>query len=182
MKKQQGFGVVGVLIVIVVIAVVAGAGWFVYSKQKDNKADQPVAETTQQQPEATDLPAESQAHYFEIKELGVKFEQPASLKGLYYVIGNQGRTAYFSLTELEGTDCAADKTSQVALTRYNDADYATDPQAAYTKDKAKKMGDYYYSVVGGQAMCSEDIAVQTKATNMRMEVVKILPTALVPIQ
>lgn len=46
LKNQKGFGTIELLIIVVLIGLLAGAGWFVYNRQK-NKSDTKVTTTTQ---------------------------------------------------------------------------------------------------------------------------------------
>ena len=92
-------------------------------------------------------------------------------------MGNDNKTAYFSLNELKDTNCAADKTSQVALTRYTDADFNTD--SLVSKEQARRIGNYYYMSEGGQSICSEDNKIQEKAFQLKSVIMKQLPAALI---
>lgn len=179
-SNQKGFSVVELLIVIVIIGLVGTVGWLVYDRQKSKSDDKVTTTQASQQDQKEETPKKEevkQPTYFEIKELGVKFELTDNLTGLYYSIGNNGKTAYFSLNDLKGTYCAADKTAQVALTRYTDADFDVDFTAS--KEGARKIGSYYFMSVGGQAGCSEDNAIQEKASQLRSDITKLLPAALV---
>jgi hypothetical protein len=179
MKKfnSKGFSAVEALFVLLVIGLVSGIGWYVYGNQSgDPVSSEPTAATEQDETQGDNK------SYYEIKELGVKFDLSKAPDGLYYFLGNDGKTAYFSLEDLKNTDCAADKTAQVALTRYNDEDFTLDQAAIPQKDEAKKMNGFYYFTLGGQAMCSEDVAVQEKASNLRAEISQLLPDALVMIE
>jgi hypothetical protein len=190
MKKLNagGFGTLEVLLVIVIAGVIGGAGYFVYDSQRKTNTALDNATKSQGEPQKSEKKEQAKddeknkttqtADYFVIEELGVKFKLSDTLEGLYYHLGNNGNTAYFSLNELKGTDCAADKTAQVALTRYTDEDFIRDELVAPLKENAKKFGDYYYFSMGGQASCSEDPGIQEKASKMRMEIVKILPDTL----
>lgn len=188
-KKKLVF----VMIAVLLIGGAAFAGAYFWQQSKIDElttqltaSEAKVADLEKQVTEASTKTAEADsdstkvatAEYFEIEQLGVKFKTNPTLKNLYYSIGNDGKTAYFSLTELSKTDCAADKTSQVALTRYTDADFEVDLQASSQKSTAKKIGNYYYIAVGGQSMCSENTSVQAKATALRTEILQILPDAL----
>jgi hypothetical protein len=177
--NQKGFGVIGIFAVVIIIGLTGAVGWLVYNKQKsktDNKNT--TAQTSQQTNEQAKPVAkdEVKSNYFEVKELGVKFELSDNLSGLYYSMGNNNKTAYFSLNEFKGTECAADKIAQVALSRYSDDDFEQDLEAS--KDNARKIGAYYYLSAGGQAACSEDMNVQEKATNLRTEILRLLPENL----
>lgn len=179
--NQRGFGVVEIVVVIVMVGLLGAVGWLVHDRQKIKTENKDMAAQTSvqtdEQAKQESKDEEKQTNYFEIKELGVKFELSDNLSGLYYAIGNSNRTAYFSLNEFKGTDCAADKTAQVALTRYTDEDFASDPMVS--KEQARKIGDYYYLTIGGQAACSENDKIQEKATQMRADIVKLLSNSLV---
>lgn len=179
--NQKGFSVVEILIVIVAVGLLGAVGWLVYDRQKSKSDTNDITtQTTEQTNEQTKPVVKEeikQLNYFEIKELGVKFVLSDKLSGLYYSMGNNNKTAYFSLNEFKSTDCAADKTAQVALTRYADADFKNDPAAS--KENAMKIGNYYYYSAGGQAACSEDAMIQEKASQLRTDIVKLLPSALI---
>lgn len=183
-KNEKGFSYPVVVLVIIVLALIGVVGYLVYennSPDKDttNTVANQQAQKTNESASATD----KQANYFEIKELGVKFEQPTSLQGLYYVIGNNGRSAYFSMEELANTKCAADNTSQLALTRYTDADFEESTQEKPLKDYAKKIGDYYFFTIKSQSLCDyPESSSQIKASDMVTEMIKILPDSLVSIE
>ncbi len=184
-KNQKGFGLIEGLLVLVIIGMLVGIGWYVWSQNISSSTPTQITnvDNSNNEAEKEQEPMKAEVDYFEIKELGVKFELPKSLEGLYYYIGNEGRTAYFSLIDLKETDCAAEKTSQIALTRYTDADYEEDLQAAATKDSAKKINNFYFNLISGQAMCGdEDSTEQNKASEMKNELVKILPSTLVQTQ
>lgn len=205
LRNQKGFSAVEVLLVVIVIGLISGIGWYVRQQREDDTSKQaitnfqecaaagnPVMESYPEQchvdgqtftnlNQQTSNPAFAEklsTNIFEIRELGVKFELPNSLKGLYYVIGNEGKTAYFSLDELRSTDCAADRTSQYALSRYTEADFAIDEPSMARKPHAKRFGEYYFISAGGGASCSEDKGVQGRAGTMRQELSKILPSTV----
>ena len=186
MKKldNKGFSVVEALLILVAIVMVAGTASLVYSSQNETKNS--LDKVTDSQPEAQrsgeDKSETGQQTYFKINELGVQFEPTEALHGLYYHIGNSGRTAYFSTEELRTTDCAADKTAQISLSQYSEEDFAEDNFIAPLKESSKKIGSYYYSVVGGQAACSEDKMIQDKANDLRIKIGQQLPGDLLEIQ
>jgi prepilin-type N-terminal cleavage/methylation domain-containing protein len=175
-KNQKGFSALEVLVVVVIVGLVGIVGWLVYDRQK-SKSSEKITTAQIASQEATKNKEDEQPIYFDIKEMGVKFVLPDNLRGLYYILGNDNKTAYFSLDEFKGTNCAADKTPQVVLTRYTEADFEVD--SIVLKDKARKMGDNYYITIGGQAACSEDEELQKKASQLRADITKILPTQLI---
>ena len=114
-----------------------------------------------------------------INELGVKFAPTEQLAGLYYYVNPENpNTAYFSLEEFQGTECAADKTSLAAISKYSNAQIESDEILAARKDSMKQIGDNYYLAEGAQASCSEDETVQAKASAARAELLRILPSSL----
>lgn len=188
--NNKGFGAIESILIVVIIAAIGGAGYYVYNSQKKTNAALDNASKAQSDPQKSEkkekvetkvVEKNEESGFFEIKELGVKFKPTSSLGGLYYTVGNGGKTVYFSLEELKSTDCAADKTAQVALTRYTDQDFAEDTVASPIKEKSKKFDQYYFFAMGGQSMCSEDSTVQEKASNLRTEILKQLPNSLVKI-
>lgn len=183
-NNENGFSAVEGLLIVILVGLIGFVGWYVWKNQTDkNVKTDSSSNNIVNTKKTTPKKQTDNKTYFEIKEFGVKFELPQSLKDLYYEIGNNGRTAYFSLTELKDTDCAADKTSQIALTRYTDADYEEDIQAAASKDSAKKLGQYYFSTASGQAACGDEGSEsQNKASAMKAEIVKILPSTVVSTQ
>jgi Tfp pilus assembly protein PilE len=171
-KNQKGFSVVEGLLVFVIIGIIGGVGYYVYQSQQETKKSQDNSnksslEIDAEKKEDTTPVAKK---YFEIKELGVKFEQPDSLKDLYYHIGNNGNTAFFSLNEFKGTDCAADKIAQVIVVKTTAAEH-TAPDGSPSTIPTQKLGDHLFYTSGGQAGCSEDAAMQAKATKLKQDVV-----------
>jgi len=135
-----------------------------------NEAAQPKPEVTKEQ------------DFLAIKELGVKLPRTTALAGAYYHIGNQGRSAFFSLESLKGTDCAADKTSQIVLGKATEAQLAAENGGATLKKNAQKIGNHYYYLVGSNSGCSTDAAIQAKATKLRADVTAAFKQGLHPIE
>lgn len=122
---------------------------------------------------------ETSVNMFEIPELSVKFMLPEELSGLYYYIApNRPNTAYFSLEELRTTDCAADKTAQVALSKLTETEINADEQYLQARADMKPIDNFYYLVVGGQANCSDDESVQQQATALTTGVVAAVKETL----
>jgi hypothetical protein len=191
--NSKGFSPVHILLLVLIAGMIGGVGYYVYISQKETKQNLDNSASSQADPQKSDKKEEVKEEkdetktelnkgYLVINELGVKFKLSSSLEGLYYIIGDEGRTAYFSLEELRATDCAADKTSQVALTRYTEQDFIRDETVAPLKESSKIIGDYYFYAIGGQSACSEDSKTQERATEMRMEIVKLLPESLEAVQ
>lgn len=174
-NNQKGFAAMEGVLILVVVAIIGAAGFFVYKSQQETKKAQDDSNksslevSTQNQNKDEEKPAEQAPakKYLEIKELGVKFEKTAELADVYYVI--RGNSAHFSLESLKDTDCAADKTSQVALTRYTEEELAKEDAAVSIRQRAKKINGFYYADFGGGSACDSDInsATQQKASAMK---------------
>ena len=172
-RNQTGFSAVMALLMLVIVAAIIGAGYYVYQSRQDKS--QGTSSTTEQNAEApAQQPAHTEDEVMKIPELGVMFTLTDDLNGLYYVMGNSGKTAYFSLNDFKGTDCAADKTAQVALTKATEMELNDDPNGAAYKQSAVKIGEFYYYSGKGQAYCSDDQATQAKATKMAQDVQVVL--------
>lgn len=128
-------------------------------------------------------PEQEQAAFVEVNELGVKFDKTAGMEGIYYMLGaEQPNIAYFSLEEFRDTDCAADKTAQVALGKWSKEDIAADEQLKMAQANMQVINGFYYQVSGGQAACSNDIAIQAKASVLRSEVIASVEASLQAIE
>lgn len=193
------------LIVIVLIAIV-GVALYAWKADKNKEtainsfadcvaAGNPVMDTYPEQcaangqtftnpnQQSNTLPDETETAYVEVTELGVKFDKTVGMEGIYYLIEpSKPNIAYFSLEEFKGTDCAADKTSQVALAKWTEADIAADEQLQMAKASMQVIDGFYFQASGGQAACSEDEAVQGKATVLRSEVVSSVGASLQAIE
>ncbi len=189
--SKKKLALVVLMVLLVGAAAFAGAYFLQQSKIDDlstklSASEAKVTELEKQTTEASaktteansDSAAKATTEYFEIKQLGVKFKTNPTLKNLYYSIGNEGKTAYFSLTGLKDTDCAAEKVSPMALTRYTTEDLASDPAAAVIKKDSKKIGEYYFFIAGGQAQCSDTEDEAAEVSALKQEISKILPDNL----
>lgn len=191
-NNQHGFNAVAVVLIIVIVGILSVAGWVAFNSQRQTKkaldnANSALSDIAKEKAETnSDAPSPlppKDEKYLEIKELGVKFKISPGLNGIYYVVRVSGGThAYFSLDSLKRTDCAADKTAQVALTKYTQAELDKDPNKETVMKSAKKINDAYYVVVGGQAACSQDAAILEKASAMRRAVVDSVTESLQAIE
>lgn len=178
MKKvnEKGFSAVILLIIVVFLGIIA-AGAYVY-KSKNKPASKQPSTSTQPAQKAETKPVAEAKKYFEVKELGVKFEQIAGLEDLYYYFKPGTSWVYFSINSLKNTDCAADKTSQLALSKYSQQDFDNDPNGEAIKSSSQKIGEFYYFTQSGQATCSEDEAVMEKIGNAKQLIVKSIKESL----
>ncbi|HET8708789.1 MAG TPA: prepilin-type N-terminal cleavage/methylation domain-containing protein [Candidatus Saccharimonadales bacterium] len=119
-KREQGFSVVEVLVVLVVVAVIGSAGFVVYNRGKhDGKADnaQTTSATKQTTKDASAKPAdESATTYLDIKEWGVKLPLSDALAGATYQLKNG--YAYVTVKSLENTDYSLENGGVGAISRF----------------------------------------------------------------
>jgi hypothetical protein len=118
----------------------------------------------------TETPAASK--YLEIKELGVKIKltnATAALDLYYYVKPNDSlQRAFLSSNPLKSTSCSADGIAPpAALIKRSEQEVQADSFYANVPSVSKKIGTNYYYFQGSQAACSEDSAMQAKATEIR---------------
>jgi len=169
-RKQAGFSVIEVLLVVLVVVVLAATGFVVYQRHQTNSAkDRAAANTTQTntQPQNTTStqPAQTTTQYLTIKEWGVRAPYSGSLK-LIYTMSADSRTATFSSDELTAlsTDCTGRGGS---ITRWastdqvseGPADASTPTAASYFAQAAPStyahIGNYYYTFAHDQAACGD---------------------------
>lgn len=183
-KNQAGFGHLEIVLILLVIVLTVAAGWAVWKLQTKHSSTSSTSSNNQkvssfeecaklhpvtasypsmcnhegktyyQQVEDKPLAPNSTEKYLEIKEWGVKFPLNDQIDDAYYVFKNEN--AYLSVRSLASTDCAADKVTTGALSKFSSAEAGT-----------TKAGNSYYAVVSPQATCSEDTAIQEKADAAR---------------
>lgn len=79
MKKQSGFGLIEIIIIVAVIAAIGIGGWWVWQNNKSTTGQQ-----SQQPSAATNNEQEVSPSILEIKELGIKIELSDAIKDAYY--------------------------------------------------------------------------------------------------
>lgn len=104
-------------------------------------------------------PSPSAQKYFDVPELGIKFQTSASLSGLTYLYkyNNGTPTAYFSTVDLsnQSAQCGADATTVGAISQYKSGEKVMDIGVEQLPG-AVKVGAFYYFFQGPQAGCSDD--------------------------
>jgi hypothetical protein len=90
--KNDGFGIVGIILSIVVIAVIGTSGYFVI-KHRDTKTTTPTVSTSVQKPPKkkpnTTSPTPQQ-QYLDITQWGVKLPLSTAINGAYYAVPTGG--------------------------------------------------------------------------------------------
>lgn len=92
--NQKGFGVIESLLILIALTMIGGVGFYVVNANKDKEETKPVSQSNQQ---AETKPAEQKkSQYLEIKEFGVKIKLDDNLKGIKYVVPQDGEIALSS--------------------------------------------------------------------------------------
>jgi hypothetical protein len=166
MKKnnnESGFSVVEALLVVIILLLVGFIGYYVYhanSKTTDtyNAASDNVSPvvTTKKTTTSTDQ------QYLTIKEWSVKLPLTSDLNGAYYALKSGSNSAYLSLNQYKGTDCAADQVSLGLIQRFLATDKDDDGNTLLSDfPQAVKVGDWYYQYQHPQAGCNGTVDSST---------------------
>lgn len=159
-KPKKGKKVLVILLVLLLISGAAAAGWWYGTDQATKQADQKISDLTAQvkeleakNKELVEQTAESDNDFVVVKEWGVKLEPVA---GMSYEIEKVDGVEVLKLTTTEvaklGGTC--DSESYLAIVSRSKNDLSNE-DAAQGKSIGK-IGDYYYSVVGSNGMCSDN--------------------------
>lgn len=166
-RKQDGFTAVEGIIILLIMLLLALIGWWIW-QQNQKKGDDSKKDNSSQQSQDTEQQNQNNNQtYLVITEWDVRFKTDAANADAYYVI-EQGKPdyAYLSLASLKNVDdCAADKTSVGAYTRFTKDDVDPNAEQKYIDlyPNAPKVGNYYFIFTQPQAYCSENQATITKA-------------------
>ncbi len=81
-KNEKGFGVIEILLIIAVIGLIIAIGWLFFSRQKDSTQDNKETNTQQTTQKTTEQQStkDTDEGYLVVKEWGVRFKVPSSLK------------------------------------------------------------------------------------------------------
>lgn len=193
MKKNTGFGVVGIVLVVVTVALVGLIGWRLYDANKNKQSNSTSSNNqTQQNNSASQSNQSDQATqtdpnegYVVIKEWGVRFKPIEGLNDVEYSIGNikgSNGTASFSTSELSkyGDSCSASQTGMAPLGKLIRTQGVKEDATPVSTSYAAQIGDYYYQYVTPQTVCSDDstaTALQSQTLALFKVVVKSLEAA-----
>ncbi len=188
-KNQNGIAAVAIVAIVGVVGLIGVAGWFVLGRDSKKESSESKATTTteaskqEQKPEQTSnntgttqpaetpqttIPEANKASqgFLTINEWGVKIPLTAEIANSYYVYENGG--AYLRV-DIPG-DTQNTCSNQAALAKVTDYSESYDNWRQKPSELEKvgvKIGDAYYFIEGSQSACSEDEAVQSKATAIR---------------
>ncbi len=187
-KKQTGFSALVIVAIIFVVGLIGTAGWFVLGRDSKKESSESKTTTTEapkqeQKPEQTTnnvgttqptetpqatIPEANKASqgFLTINEWGVKIPLTAETANSYYVYENGG--AYLRV-DIPG-DTQKTCSNQAALSKVTDYSESYDNWRQKPSELEKvgvKIGDAYYFIEGSQSACTEDEALQSKATAIR---------------
>jgi hypothetical protein len=111
MKKNAGFGLVGIVLVVVLVLLLGIVAWRIYDASKPKQSDKPSTQTSSNLSSST-TPSTNTATYLDIKELGIKFKLTDDIKDAvyYYDASNTSaapvaRVSTQSLVDKSGGTC-----------------------------------------------------------------------------
>lgn len=174
-KRQTGFSIVGIVVVLAAIVAIGAAGWFVYqhNRVKPTGATGNSNQTNNQQ--TTTAPPANQKT-IQVPELGIQITVPADLSDLIYRTttvtlrnGNQATLAYFSTKALTAADpnCGTNFGPLGSLERAN-GQYPTEQQDETNVldygQLVKQFPNFYVTVGYPNAACSTSPSLPTPAT------------------
>jgi hypothetical protein len=204
-KISDEGSIVLILIIVLVIAVVVGSLFYVVGSQTDKKVvtsfeecaalgnpireiypEQCVADGktfTNPKQKIDDTDVQKSTRVFKIPEFGVQFDSPTDLSGLYYVkMSESPNTVRFSLEEYKGTDCAADQSSLLALSKLTNEEVDNDLLLKDSKSSLNQVNSFYYVVQGSKSLCGENMKDQQKASIVTTDIYNAIKNTLTSIQ
>jgi hypothetical protein len=194
-NNQKGFGTVEIILIVVIVALIGVVGWFVYKNH--NKTTPSTTNTTSttpttSTPTTTKQPSqESDTTTVVIKELGISFTGPNTLKDLTYTYrtnktddGKNMWIADLSSKSLTSFDkgCASDGVAPpLGNIAKVEGQYPANPTSTNSAGPLiKQFSTYYIGGTGGpQAACSDKDYpqnLQTETTQLRSDLEKALAT------
>ncbi len=174
MKRQDGFGAVGILVVVAVLAVVGGAGWLVYSKTKTHNQQTTTQTSTSSDSDkqAAAATADTAKSTLKISELGIQLVLPGELKDMVYAKTAQGNIGLSTQALVDfDSGCKPEKGNVGVIVTFKDPNGNDAVLASGTNiesyPNAAKIGDTYYAVQFAslyQAPCASGVGVSTTET------------------
>lgn len=177
--NNQGFGLVGILIVILVLTVAGGGGYLVWHKNHKEKVTTTSSATTNSTSKTSaQNPGQSgtvqqtptnQAGYLVIKEWGVEIKPASSLPNVSYAIDTSDGHQWAELTFADlPSSCSGFYHLNRAQAGQDLDGYGNTPAqlSANNPSAVKQVGDYYYYLGHGQGACSSDTSVTDKQNSL----------------
>lgn len=163
-KKNFGFGVVEVLVIVVAILIVGYIGWRAYETGKSKTSTQTDSQSNTGTSRQTNAPAGSAdvSTYLDVKELGVKIKLDSGVMDATYAVqtlSDGSLVARFSTQSFAALDPACDAQSGQlgALERSTtDIDRLGNKLVPDGKE-VFKFGNYYFTYATSQALCSAKV-------------------------
>lgn len=164
-NNRLGFGAIEALIILVIIGLLAGAGWYVYSRQ--NKAEEPQESTeTTQEASSEELEAEEDYGKLTIEETGVSFDLSEEIKDAYYFASDAD--ASFGLKSLDTiSSCRAKRAEQKpflqGMAHLNFGGGSSEYESFKNDPNSSQVADRFFFLITADKKCkSSDPETQKK--------------------
>lgn len=180
MKKQKGFGVIEVIIIIAVLAIITALGWYALRPKKVQQTNSvsPAASVSSNSSPTQSTQTEST---LTITQWGVKFPYINKPEGLTYTVetDNGSERVLFGSAELKKYADARDSANWCsggslglayrATTNTSQGDAATNFNGLVAH-----VGDYYYMYTHTQQACSTNTEVQVEQGKQQSQLIELL--------
>jgi len=162
MKKNKGFGVIGIIVVIATVLLIGVIVWKAWEMNKSQSQSPPSRLT-------------DAAAYLRIKELGVKIKLDDKTKDVTYsATQSTNDEGVFiidpTMKTIDEQYCSSSANPGMIglLDRSKDAQHWGETAVTVDNIKSFKIGEYYYLLRGPQAECSQDSEIaQKRADHLR---------------
>jgi type II secretory pathway pseudopilin PulG len=166
--NQKGFSLIEGLLLVIAIALVAGVGYYVYSSNKKTNESLNNASKVSQ---STALPPTS-AILYKVKELGIEFKLPDSLKGLYYNLDTDGSSVAFFMNDLNSAANKCEDKGPYAVNTWVKVDGTYDDEPG--TGLIKQFDKFYVKSIG---RASGRICSDSKVQDLVLKYSQALDTA-----
>lgn len=155
MRKNTGFGVAGIILIIVAITAIGLIGWRLYDASNNKQS----GSTTQTNSNHTDEPRSTNAEQEDntkITEWQVKIPDTASGEKISYKMDSSQQFAYVTTDKLDRlasthADCSeANKSVSISRSKPGDDHFGTPWKEGELAEIGIKIDDYYYYKTLGQ--------------------------------
>jgi len=180
MKKQKGFGIIEVIIIIAAVVLIAGIVWFAL---RPKQAEQTSSSSPTPTPSSTSTP--SQSVQFEstlsITHWGVKFPYINKPAGLTYTIetDNGFERILFGSAELKKYADVRDSANwcsggSLGLVYRSTSNTTQGDAASNFNGLVAHVGEYYYMYTHTQNPCSSNTEVQVEQGKQQSQLIELL--------
>ena len=152
-ERTEGFGALGLMIIVLVALFVGLIGWRVYDASKPQQSATNTPSQTENEAEPTqEIPADPNAGYVVIEQWGVRFKPAESLGEVQYFRPSDLSADAFTFTTSKlanaAASCAPSSDNIIFGLLYRNKE-----QKAASGEVLAKIGDYYYQFRGPGSTC-----------------------------